>query len=353
MRKHYRHDNNCLNCGTILQGNFCHNCGQENLEINESFGHMMNHAVSDYFHFDQQFFQTLKPLLFKPGFLTNEYMAGRRVRYLHPVKMYIFISVVYFLLLFQSGREPVRITQTEKQTAKKESKTGSIDKAIVKNPNIASFTKKRILEKPKPALHSHITIKKVEYNPRGGIAAVNFDADDTTYREYIDKQNQLPEGERDGFFGRLVNQKFLTYKEKYGARAKEVFFDELKHNIPKMMFLLLPLAALILNVTFRKNKKFYVEHLIYTFHLHCFLFLVLAFIMLLQMLLPAKKEIDGLLSFLGFFYMIWYVYSSLKVIYNRSRFRTITKMTGMSLMYFLALIFCIAIVFSVTALMVT
>src|ERR1700739_2006188 len=100
MKKHYRKENNCLNCGAALQGHYCHVCGQENLVIKESFGHMMNHAVSDYFHFDHQFLSTLRPLLFKPGFLTNEYLAGRRARYLHPVKMYIFISVVYFLLAF-------------------------------------------------------------------------------------------------------------------------------------------------------------------------------------------------------------------------------------------------------------
>ena len=69
MKKHYRDEDDCLNCGVALQGKFCHTCGQENLQIKESFGHVLNHAVSDYFHFDHQFFHTLKPLFFKPGFL--------------------------------------------------------------------------------------------------------------------------------------------------------------------------------------------------------------------------------------------------------------------------------------------
>src|SRR5471030_392463 len=107
MKKHYRTENDCLNCGAELQGRFCHVCGQENLQIKENFGHMMNHAISDYFHFDHHFFNTLKPLVLNPGKLTNEYMAGKRVRYLHPVKMYIFISLVYFLLLFNSNTKMV------------------------------------------------------------------------------------------------------------------------------------------------------------------------------------------------------------------------------------------------------
>jgi len=350
MKKHYRHENNCLNCGTILQGNFCHVCGQENLEIKESFGHVMNHAVSDYFHFDEQFFQTLKPLLFKPGFLTNEYMAGRRVRYLHPIKMYIFISVVYFLLLFQSSHEPVKVNPPGKQTTKQESKTDSINKAIVKDPNISSYNKKSILKKPQPAPGGHIIVKKYEYGNQNNGPLFNASDDDTTYQEYLDKQKKLPENKRDGFFERLGTQKFFSYKEKYGPRAAEVFFDELRHNIPKMMFILLPLAALILNVTFRRNKKFYVEHLIYTFHLHCFFFLFLAFIMLPQLLLHTNKVVNDALSFLAFIYIMWYVYRSLRVMYHRSRFRTVTKIIGMSFTYFVAFLFCFLLVLGITAL---
>jgi hypothetical protein len=112
MKKHYRKENDCLNCGAMLTGKYCPNCGQENLEIHESFGHMMNHAISDYFHFDHQFFHTLRPLFLKPGYLTNQYMSGKRAQYLHPVKMYIFISIVYFLLLFQSGHSLVDMHET-------------------------------------------------------------------------------------------------------------------------------------------------------------------------------------------------------------------------------------------------
>ena len=123
MSKHYRKENDCLNCGSTIQGKFCSNCGQENLEIHESFGHLMNHAISDYFHFDHQFFNTIKPLLFKPGYLTNEYMAGKRVKYLHPVKMYIFISIVYFLLAFQQRENPTNVNFNVKVPAGQQTKT--------------------------------------------------------------------------------------------------------------------------------------------------------------------------------------------------------------------------------------
>src|SRR6201996_715352 len=142
MKKHYRQENDCLNCGTILEGHYCHNCGQENLQIRESFGHMMNHAISDYFHFDHQFFHTLKPLLFKPGFLTNEYMAGRRAQYLHPVKMYIFISIVFFLLFFRTGHNVVNINDKPANEVKTQKSIEAAQKQIAASHYIPTDTKK-------------------------------------------------------------------------------------------------------------------------------------------------------------------------------------------------------------------
>src|SRR5476651_16760 len=140
MKKHYRAENDCLNCGATLQGKFCHVCGQENLEIKESFGHLMNHAVGDYFHFDDKFFNKLKPLLFKPGKLTNEYMAGKRSSYLHPLKMYIFISFIYFVLLFsdtvQTSNIPAKSITNEQAT--------KADSIVAKNPNLSAEQKKVI-----------------------------------------------------------------------------------------------------------------------------------------------------------------------------------------------------------------
>jgi hypothetical protein len=320
MKKHYRKENDCLNCGTILEGHYCHNCGQENLELHEGFGHMMNHTVSDYFHFDHQFFHTLKPLLFKPGFLTNEYMSGRRAQYLHPVKMYIFISLVYFLLLFKTNSDSnmVHINENGKQANKEAVTTNRSGEIVTDYKN----------------------------TPNGWFRPITKD---TSYAEYLANQKKLAENDRDGFFGRIWNKKAFEYREQYGNHAKEVFQEELRHNIPKMMFILLPLFALILKVAFWRNKKFYVEHLIYSFHFHCFLFLFLAFFMLLQLiLLPLSKNIVEWLTLPATLYVIWYIYRSLRVVYHRNIFRTITKIIGMWIMYFAALSFCVMLAVFIT-----
>lgn len=355
MKKHYREENDCLNCGTILDGKFCPNCGQENLELKENFGHMMSHAVSDYFHFDHLFFHTLKPLLFKPGYLTNEYMAGRRAQYLHPVKMYIFISIVYFLLLFQSGNEIVNVNDNAGKPANVERNLDSTKRQIAGNPYIPNAAKKEIekdIDKSKVA-NKNKTVKVIDSNDyRGPNKWFHPITKDATYKAYMANQDKLPENKKDGFFERQWNKKVFSYTERYGNGAKEAFLDELKHNTPKMMFLLLPLFALILRVAFWKNKKFYVEHMIYSFHFHCFLFLFLGLMILIQMVIPSNwGTVIGWMQALETFYIIWYIYRSLRVVYHRGRFRTITKMIGMGFMYFIAFSFCLSLLFFVTAIL--
>ncbi len=95
-----RKEKDCLNCGTIVQGKYCQNCGQENVVPHETFWHMVKHFLYDITHFDSKFFGSMKMLLFKPGFLPAEYVKGKRASYLNPVKKYVFTSAVFFLLFF-------------------------------------------------------------------------------------------------------------------------------------------------------------------------------------------------------------------------------------------------------------
>lgn len=114
---------------------------------------------------------------------------------------------------------------------------------------------------------------------------------------------------------------------------------------------MLPLCALILMIAFWSNKKYYVEHLIYTFHLHCFMFLFLAIIMLIELIFPASNVLNGILDWIATIGITWYIYRSLRTFYNRSRWRTISKMIGASIMYLFVFTFCLVLVFIITALM--
>ena len=91
----------CKNCGHALQPEFkfCPNCGQENKSKVVTFRQFILDFLGDYFTFDSLIVRSVKPLIFNPGFLTKEYIAGKRVKYIPPLRMFIFISVVFFLIL--------------------------------------------------------------------------------------------------------------------------------------------------------------------------------------------------------------------------------------------------------------
>ena len=335
MKKHYRHENDCLNCGAELQGHFCHVCGQENLQIKENFGHLMGHAISDYFHFDEKFFHTLKPLLFQPGKLTVEYMAGKRTQYLHPIRVYIFISLIYFLLLFSNQAEQ---REVEKKQVSTEQALDSVKNSIANDKELTPEGKKVALEKINQykglAKAGEKIFRDTTYNLAGiGNIKEKGEQTYTSYDQYLQSQQKLAPAERDGWMNRLYHKKKFEWKRK-GLEPNEAIMEGFKHNFPKLMFLLLPLFAMLVRFAFWRNHKFYVEHLIYAFHLHCFVFLFLTIVMLIKMALPADwGSVANWINFLAVVAVVWYIYRSLRVLYQRSRWRTVSKMIGLSFMY--------------------
>ena len=112
-----RKEKNCLNCGTTVQGKYCQVCGQENAEPKETFWGMVTHFFYDITHFDGKFFTTLKDLLFLPGFLSAEYMKGKRMSYLNPIRMYVFTSAIFFLIFFSisNPKEAFKIADDDRR----------------------------------------------------------------------------------------------------------------------------------------------------------------------------------------------------------------------------------------------
>lgn len=92
----------CTNCGTELTGIYCHKCGQKKIEIKDrSVKAFVIHFFEEFFTFDSKFFRSMKYLIFRPGYLTHEYISGRFVRYVTPLKMYLFTSIIVFFILLK------------------------------------------------------------------------------------------------------------------------------------------------------------------------------------------------------------------------------------------------------------
>jgi len=106
----------CLNCGAVLTGPYCSECGQRDLDFRRDWQGLVGEVVSSFFHLDGKFLQNVFALLFRPGALTQDFLRGRRTSQLPPLRFYLFISIVFFL--WQGGQDDATIA------------TGSVDSGV-------------------------------------------------------------------------------------------------------------------------------------------------------------------------------------------------------------------------------
>ena len=107
-----RKGKNCLNCGGEVNGRFCQHCGQKNLEPEESVFDLVGHFFHNITHYDGKIVRTLKHLLIRPGFLSKEYLVGRRAGYLHPVHMYVVTSTFFFFILIKMSNQSAAVPRS-------------------------------------------------------------------------------------------------------------------------------------------------------------------------------------------------------------------------------------------------
>ncbi len=306
MSRKLRSETDCLNCGTEVKDKYCPHCGQPNYEPRESFRHIMTHFVTDYLHLDEKFFSSLKYLLFSPGKLTNEYNSGRRMTYVHPFRLYIFITIVFFIVQgVNSNENKLKLKQIEENG----------DTTIMISP----------------AMETDVDTAQGEVNMDYSWSEV----EDTTVEQYEKRQAALPEAERDDFFRSYFNKKtIIANQQKFNLSEK--IMQNFQHNIPKMMFLILPVFALILQIFFRRKKLYYVEHFYHSVYLHCFFYLYrLAFVIPFKFLPETWKEGINLVMIIG---LAVYFYRSLIKVYNDNAILTIVKGVFVIALYFVALL---------------
>ncbi|MFC3563307.1 DUF3667 domain-containing protein [Pedobacter jamesrossensis] len=351
----YRKEHDCLNCGSHVEAHYCSSCGQPNLELKESFWGFISHSIAHYFHFDNKFFQTLTPLLTKPGKVTLDYLAGKRARYINPVSMYIFVSIVYFLVAYSPKHSSKDDKSLPIKTASQ--KVAVLDSVRKELTGAGVVNKKtgQILDNVKADFKKELDVeqfKELSFKEQGIVlnnlkiinkanksdslkkviskfSSIHNDRNDSTYSAYLSRQKALPLLKQDNWFERMVTKRSITMGQK-----SEIITETLEHNRPKQYFLMMPLLALFIMWNFRKNHVYYLNHLIFTIHGMTAYFIVSIFTK------PITKYIFGPDSFLTdiielgvVIWVLWYFYNALKIFYQRKRGATIWKMIWIFMLY--------------------
>ena len=338
---HQRQEKNCLNCGTTVIGRYCHICGQENIEPKESFWDLVTHFFNDITHFDGKFFTTLKDLLFKPGFLSREYIIGRRASYLNPVRMYVFTSAIFFLLFFSFFKSD----QIKLGTIVNGESLQEIDK--MDSARFAKFTADVNEGDGKPAQPmTRQEFKKYMDSTVKVFTGSGFSTRFTSLKEFDSLQHT--NGRERNWFTRTFTRKKLELNEKYHNNKIEIFNaikGALIHSLPQMLWISLPLLALILEIFYIRRRKqfYYVGHVIFSIHLYIFLFIAQ---LVLFSIIKLKGSIHwGILGYLlnililGLFV---YEYMALKNFYRQGWIKTFFKFLLINISYIIMLILLFA-----------
>ncbi|WBO84361.1 DUF3667 domain-containing protein [Hymenobacter yonginensis] len=360
MAHHATHLPACANCGYSFPADtpaeFCPRCGQQNHEVNISFGHLVEETLEGLFHFDGKVFRTAGLLLFRPGVLTRRFLEGRRMPYVPPVRLYVFLSFVFFLLLSsvtkpEHGRErPVQLfarqaatlTETANDPARQQELQLLRDIAQAQSPARSDSLQRLFTD----------LMQQRQKAGRPPQALTQATTDSTTRRSASDGLNlsvmgvKLPEeevaklpdditqaqvdsvlrskGAVPGFWNRLG--------VKRAVRWHHVTSEEAMHQILRglslLIFLIMPLAALLLKGAYFRQRRHYISHLIFTVHIHCFLFVYFAVALLLSKLSFMAWAQDYVLLIPGIYFLL-----SLRNFYQQSWPKTVLKSLLLGLSY--------------------
>ncbi len=292
----------CENCGNAVTERYCGACGQRLEAPVHSLWHFSRIATEDLTHADSRVWRTLWALLFKPGYLTSEFLAGHRARYLPPVRLYLVLSVAFFLVA--SAVNP-RLAVVQ------------FDPDKVADTRVTSLERPEDLPVPK---------SKASETPEQRIDRV------CPGESYTGPFASVLQRFRQGCHKTILDN---------GRELQQAFL----HNVPRAMFIFLPLLAGLMMLMYWRPRHYYVEHLLLFVHNHAFVFLVAGTLLLLSKFVPRVPGVNLAV----FLYFAWYMYRSMRVVYHQGRLLTVSKLALLAFFYllFAALMLAVTSLYSV------
>lgn len=345
----------CANCGAPLRGPYCHVCGQPlKSPVRE-----MSSLATDLFEFitdiDGRFFKSLGLLYFRPGKLTMRYLGGQRVRFIRPLRMYFGLSILLFLAVSftpglqietdQDGSVGLTINTDGDEPAVIDPATLEKLQALQQNPELAGVLPPNLDERVREAAAASAAAEQAqeqippELKPRQE-RKITFVGDEPWHRQdnplILSWLSDSANADLNDLIERTVHN--IDKVEEDPQRLVSAFLDVM----PQTMFVLLPLFALLLKLSYLFKRRLYVEHLIVALHSHSFMFM--SFLLLLGF-----SELGGWLPFLeattsaiSVAIMVWiplYLFLMQKRVYAQGWFMTSLKYAFIGWVYLFLITF--------------
>ncbi|MFT6732872.1 MAG: hypothetical protein ACJAS9_001057 [Polaribacter sp.] len=344
----------CANCNTELSGKFCHTCGQSSKSMIKFFGEVIKELLDDALGYDSRFKHSLMPLFFKPGRLTLDYVKGKRFHYVLPFKLYLITSVLFILLIKNTANTDGITLQNEteanaaEEVVKKskeekiEDAKDKIEQVFDELPIAANEIKQEILDAVESEQLELKDKEKIK-DKKGTTISLGGGKNDIELEWNEDTQQLDGVAEIESEFLRIffvqINPNLKRWKNDPAPLVESII-----EMLPYMMFIILPIFAVFLKLFYAFSKRFYTEHLVFLLHNHSFIYLL----MMLQTgfaIGEAKlgdmeywftQPLSSTLSFISLilsFWMIIYVFLSMKRFYKQRWKLTVTKTLLLGFIY--------------------
>ena len=342
----------CENCGAQLDGHWCGQCGQAAVDYRRSFRHVVADVLDSFLNWDSKFFTTIALLILKPWRLTNEFLAGKRVRYVNPLRLYLLASILFFFAVNYGAKglrfDPGKLSPKDRAELEADLKDTDL-------PPAARQELEALLRESSPAPASSPST-----NTPLPVASTSPNAPAATASPTTDKQKRE--------YGKIGERPFMVFDEAKSttpferwieARAKEkmgehgkmgLFIATLFSNLPYMMLCCIPLFAFVLKILYLRRHILYIDHLIYALHIHTFFYTGVMLIVLATVGLnrAAPRPIAGWVIALLWIAFVVQIFLSIRRVYRQGWFISVFKFLFGGFVYLIVLAIALAATFFVT-----
>ena len=348
----------CENCGAELIGPHCAQCGQAAIDYRRSFRHVVVDVLDSFLNWDSKFFATIALLIVKPWKLTNDFLAGKRVRYLHPLRLYLLASILFFFAVnygakwirFEPGKIPEK-NRAEVATAIAE-KRDEIEKELERE-NLSADQRRKAQEaldyltKPSPSA----TVAAEENSSPTTMPTVSpADSGKQTYGPVTDRPFVIFDDAKSTTpFEKWLEERAKDKMGEHGTKMG-LFITTLFSNLPYMMLCCIPLFAFVLKVLYARRGIFYIDHLIYALHIHTFFYTGVMLIVLTTMGLDRTIPgtfADWVIALLWIAFVVQ-IFFSIRRVYGQGWFISTLKFFVGGFIYMLVLFLALAATFFIT-----
>jgi hypothetical protein len=342
---------NCANCETPLGGHYCSNCGQEAVLHHASTREFLHEFVGHYVALEGKLWGSLVRLLFRPGMLTNEYIRGRRVRFVQPLRLYLSFSLLFFALL-KFGGHGAEIGDDDKEETQA-AQTAVVEQAVKQTVKQAGALERLKLSTPEEAAGAataEAAIAEMQKDQKAVARAPDTSAKDKaqaappaakpapakpeSVSEPEEKDNADRHKASDDVDQWLAEKGWDTLRHKWNAiqhmsneEQKAALKAGFYHYAPYAIFCLMPVFALYLKILYIGSGRRFGEHVLFALHTNAFAFLIFSLMLVIRV---------GLIDFVLWCWLLGYLPWAMRRVYHSSRAGTLLRWSVLMFFYMIS-----------------